>query len=165
MVYLQLATVVLVALAWALAMAHALELPGKMRLDEASYRTVQRIYYPGFTVAGGIGEAGGLLATVALWLLLPGAAPSRAAVLVALIALLLVQAVYWTWLHPVNKVWLEPQALGGAGARFFAAGGEAATRVDFRRLRGRWEYGHLLRAALATIGFVALLVSLVAPSR
>ena len=37
----------LVALAAALSIAHALERPGKMRLDEATYRAVQKIYYPG----------------------------------------------------------------------------------------------------------------------
>jgi hypothetical protein len=30
--------------------AHALELPGKIRLNEAEYRIVQRIYYPGSCV-------------------------------------------------------------------------------------------------------------------
>ena len=41
-----------------LALAHALEFPGKLRLDEATYRDVQTIYYPGFTVGGLVGELG-----------------------------------------------------------------------------------------------------------
>ncbi|MER9657196.1 hypothetical protein NKJ26_27580 [Mesorhizobium sp. M0152] len=39
-------TIVIVALPMALSVAHALELPGKMRLDERTYRAVQQIYYP-----------------------------------------------------------------------------------------------------------------------
>jgi hypothetical protein len=66
---LQIVTVILVAVAMALALAHALELPGKMRLDNKTYYAVQEIYYPGFTIDGGIGEAGGTVATIVLLLL------------------------------------------------------------------------------------------------
>jgi hypothetical protein len=55
---LQVLTVILVAVAIALALAHALELPGKMRLSKDAYYAMQPIYYPGFTIGGGIGEAG-----------------------------------------------------------------------------------------------------------
>ncbi|CAN5853005.1 hypothetical protein BH20PSE1_BH20PSE1_12420 [soil metagenome] len=58
---LQVLTVILVAVAMALALAHALELPGKMRLDKETYYAMQPIYYPGFTIGGGIGEAGGTI--------------------------------------------------------------------------------------------------------
>jgi hypothetical protein len=57
---LQILTTVLVAVAMVPALAHALEYPGKMRLSRDAYLTVQPIYYPGFTIAGGIAEAGGL---------------------------------------------------------------------------------------------------------
>jgi len=50
----------------ALALAHALELPGKMRLSKEAYLAVQPIYYPGFTIGGSIGEAGGMLALLGL---------------------------------------------------------------------------------------------------
>jgi hypothetical protein len=53
---LQVATVFLVSIAMALSLAHALELPGKLRLDKEAYLTVQPIYYPGFTIGGGVGE-------------------------------------------------------------------------------------------------------------
>jgi hypothetical protein len=51
---LQVISVFLVAVAMSMALAHALEFPGKLRLNEQTYRVVQTIYYPGFTV-GGIG--------------------------------------------------------------------------------------------------------------
>ncbi|MGH7230520.1 MAG: hypothetical protein ACREJU_04080 [Nitrospiraceae bacterium] len=63
---LQVSTVILVAVAMALALAHALELPGKMRLTKKAYYAMQPIYYPGFAVGGGIGEAGGTISTIIL---------------------------------------------------------------------------------------------------
>ena len=46
---LELLSVCLVAVAVALPLAHALEWPGKMRLDKEAYLATQPIYYPGFT--------------------------------------------------------------------------------------------------------------------
>ena len=75
MLPLQVITVFLVAVAMAMALAHALEYPGKMRLSRENYIATQSIYYPGFTI-GGFGEALGVLATLALMLLMPrGSAP------------------------------------------------------------------------------------------
>jgi len=44
-----------------------------LRLDKDTYKAVQSIYYPGFTIGGAIGEAGGTLALIRLLLLTPGA--------------------------------------------------------------------------------------------
>jgi hypothetical protein len=49
---LQVLTIIVVASACALSLAHALELPGKMRLDKETSYAVQPIYYPGFTIGG-----------------------------------------------------------------------------------------------------------------
>ena len=49
---LQVLSLVLIVLAMVPALAHALELPGKLRLTKDAYLAVQPIYYPGFTVAG-----------------------------------------------------------------------------------------------------------------
>src|ERR687895_1371780 len=67
---IQVVTVFLVAVAMSLSLAHALELPGKMRLDKDTYLAVQDIYYPGFTY-GGLGEGLGMVATLVLLLLTP----------------------------------------------------------------------------------------------
>ena len=80
---LHILTVILVAIAMALSLAHVLELPGKLRLDRDTYLKVQTIYYPGFTI-GGISEPLAALAllmllfmtqtgTTAFWLMLGGA--------------------------------------------------------------------------------------------
>jgi len=52
------------------ALAHALEFPGKLRLDQRTYLSVQTIYYPGFTI-GGIAEPLSTVATLALLLTAP----------------------------------------------------------------------------------------------
>src|SRR6202007_2849531 len=64
----EIVSILLVALAMAPALAHLLEFPGKS-LTKDAYLAVQPIYYPGFTIAGGIGEVGGLISVVALRLL------------------------------------------------------------------------------------------------
>jgi hypothetical protein len=49
---LQIVTLLLVAIAMAQSLAHALEFPGKLRLSREQYLAVQPIYYPGFTIGG-----------------------------------------------------------------------------------------------------------------
>src|SRR5919198_92484 len=102
---LQIVTVILVAVAMALALAHALELPGKMRLDQKTYYAVQPIYYPGFTIGGGIGEAGGAIATIVLLFLMPLGSADFWWTLVGLLGLIGMQTVYWLVTHPVNRFW------------------------------------------------------------
>lgn len=67
---LAILSLLLVAITMGLSLAHALELPGKLRLDEAAYKKVQEIYYPGFTI-GGIAEPAGIVALAALLYLTP----------------------------------------------------------------------------------------------
>ena len=47
---LQVLTVLVVTVAMALALAHALEVPEKMRLTKDVYYVVQPIYCPGFSI-------------------------------------------------------------------------------------------------------------------
>jgi hypothetical protein len=51
---IQVVTVILVAVTMSMSLAHALELPGKKRLDKETYLAVQAIYYPGFTIGGSV---------------------------------------------------------------------------------------------------------------
>ena len=46
-----------------MALTHALEFPGKMRLDKDIYLAAQTIYYPGFTI-GGAAEPLNIIATL-----------------------------------------------------------------------------------------------------
>lgn len=162
-VALQVLTIMLVAVAMALALAHALELPGKMRLSKDAYLTVQPIYYPGFTIGGGVGEVGGLIATLLLVILTPAGSAAFWLTLGAFVALVAMHTVYWTLTHPVNNFWLKDFKLKGAGAGFFSfdplsrSGNSGAP--DWTVLRDRWEYSHVVRAALALLSLMLLAVA------
>ncbi|MER9938101.1 DUF1772 domain-containing protein [Mesorhizobium sp. M0088] len=158
---LQVAVVMIVALPMALSVAHALELPGKMRLDERTYRAVQHIYYPGFTI-GGAAEPLSIIVTGLLLFLVPAGTAAFWLVMVAFVALLATVAIYWIAVHPINKYWMEDAAAGVFGASFFSAGGKRdGPQANWTELRDRWEYAHVARAVLTSVGLLALVISLV----
>ena len=163
--FVQFISVLLVAVAMAMALAHALEYPGKLRLSKDAYIATQPIYYPGFTIGGAVGEFGGILVTLALLLLTPFGLDFFL-VLGAVVGLIAMQAVYWTMTHPVNSFWLKDTKLGSAGAGFFGSD-PLRTKTDGRPadwtdLRDQWEYSHVIRAALGFASLALLTGSLVA---
>lgn len=165
---LEVLTILLVALAMALSLAHALELPGKRRLGRDAYLAVQPIYFPGFTIGGGVGEAGGLVATLLLVILTPRGGIAFWLILAAFLALLCMHLLYWVLTHPVNNFWLKNFKLQGAGRGFFAfdplgRNGDAG-HADWTLLRDRWEYSHVARAVLGLLS-LALLSAAVAAQR
>ena len=145
----------LVAIAMALTLAHALELPGKMLLDRDTYLAIQKIYYPGFTI-GGAAEPLGI---VALLLLLYFAPPDGSRywwALVAFGALVAMHLIYWFVTHPVNNFWIRDIKLEGLGATFFSLFAPKISSDDWMQLRNVWEYSHVARAALGMISFICL---------
>jgi hypothetical protein len=157
---LQDLTLVIVALTMVPAVAHALELPGKMRLTKELYRQVQQIYYPGFTIAG-VGGPLGILLNVALLFLAPSGTGVFWSALVAVLGLIGMEIVYWTVIHPVNKVWVQDLPLSSAASGFFGFGRRnvhGARTPEWTDLRNRWEYAHAVRGALALFSFVALVL-------
>ncbi|HEX5779838.1 MAG TPA: DUF1772 domain-containing protein [Xanthobacteraceae bacterium] len=157
---LHILAIVLVALAAALSVAHALEMPGKMRLDKENYLTVQCIYYPGFTF-GGISEPLGTAATAILLNFVPAGSSAFWLTLIALVAMFAMMAVFWLVTQPANKVWTQNMKMGAAGAGFFKAGpGTTDVTADWTAMRDRWEWSHVARAAFATVAFLALLTAL-----
>jgi hypothetical protein len=153
---LQLLCVLLVAAGMGLSLAHALEYPGKLRLDEEKYLVVQTIYYPGFTIGGMVGEFGAMLATLVLLFVTPYGSTAFTLTLIAFLLLAAAHAVFWLVNQPANKVWLAKQQLAGAGEAFFSAGGTLAAGTDWRVARERWEYGHIIRAALFFLSLAVL---------
>src|SRR5262245_363765 len=103
---LQILALLAVSIAMALALAHALEFPGKLRLSRQDYETVQEIYYPGFTY-GGASEGIGLLLLFILLLLGRGQGPAFWLYLAAFLALAVMNGVYWLFIHPINSFWLK----------------------------------------------------------
>lgn len=156
--WLHLLAIILVSLAAALSVAHALEMPGKMRLDKETYLKVQHIYYPGFTF-GGISDPLGAAATALLLYFVPAGSTTFWLVLLALVAMFIVMGVFWLVTQPVNKVWTKSLKMGETGAGFFSTGG-SETKGDWTALRDRWEWSHVTRAIFATLGFLCLLGAL-----
>src|SRR5262245_16967448 len=151
-VTLQVITLLFVAFAMATAVAHALELPGKLRLSKDEYLTVQKIYYPGFTI-GGAAEP---IALLLLIVTMPAGAPFwMTAGAFAMLAI--AHAIYWVVTHPVNNFWLKDVELKGAGASFFAIDLVGRPGDDnWTKLRNRWESSHALRAALTITSLILI---------
>lgn len=163
-VSLQIFSIILVAVALTPALAHALELPGKRRLSQDVYVAVQKIYYPGFTLAG-IAEPIAIIATALLLLVTPWDTTPFWSTLFALLCLLAMHTVYWRVTHPLNKIWLEGEKLSASGQRFFATqalgrSAQADVTGDWQALRDRWERSHVTRAIIAALAMVALLIAL-----
>lgn len=162
---LQVTSVLLASVAMALALAHALELPGKLRLDKDAYLMVQKIYYPGFTV-GGFGEVLGLLAIAGLLVVTPSQNAAFGWTLAGFGALLAMYGTYWILTHPVNKFWLKDHEMKGLGSGFFGISPESRGRTsdsegdDWKRYRNRWELSHIVRAAFAMFSLILLVVAI-----
>jgi hypothetical protein len=154
----QILALLFVALAMAFAVAHAAELPGKMRLDRDTYLATQTVYSPGFTI-GGMSEPASIIVLAVLAVITPTRFPGLWWTLAALACMLAMQAVYWLATHPVNRFWLRNQELGRTSRAFFDLGGDAAAASDWRVMRNGWEYSHVARAVLAVIGFLCLSVA------
>ncbi|WEX75435.1 DUF1772 domain-containing protein [Sinorhizobium numidicum] len=161
-VALQVFTIVLVTIATALALAHALEWPGKLRLTKEQYFAIQPIYYPGFTI-GGAAEPSGLLLVAVLLYVMPTGTLAHWLTAAAFVALLAMHATYWILTHPVNNFWLKDTKLLRAGASFFKLGAsrapDAREDVDWTALRDRWEFSHVVRAGLGMVSLVLLVTA------
>jgi hypothetical protein len=157
---LQVLCLFLAAIGLALTLAHALEFPGKRRLDRATYAAVQTVYYPGFTIGGLFGEVGAIVATALLAIVTPRASPAFWPTLVALSGLITMHGLYWVLTHPVNRFWLKDQKLGRAGSGFFGVGyGSGMEQADWTEFRDRWELSHVARALCAAGSFIALAIA------
>ena len=162
---LQVLAGLLVAVAMALSLAHALELPGKLRLPREAYVAVQPIYYPGFTLGGVVGEVGGILATFLLLVATPSGGAAFWLLFAALAALLAMHTVYWVLTHPVPAFWLRCGHVARSSAGFFAFDpmrqnrAVGHPRINWAALRDRWEYSHVVRAALALAALILLVIA------
>ena len=162
---LQILTAILIAIAMAMALAHTLELPGKMRLPKETYFAIQPIYYPGFTIGGGIGEFGGVIVTLILLFLTRWGSTEFWLTLVALLGLIGMQLVYWLVTHPVNQFWLDGENLNRFSAGFFSFGTNHSqhpemSSVQWTDLRNQWEYSHVIRTGFALMSLIMIMIAI-----
>jgi hypothetical protein len=155
---LPIGALLLVAVAMGLSLAHALELPGKLRLDREPYMAVQTIYYPGFFFGGLVGEFGGILVLFALLFLTPYGSERFWWVAAAFGFLVSANAVYWLVTHPVNNFWVRDVDMSGFGATFFSL--FSVKGGDWMQMRNVWEYSHVARACLTMASLASMAVAL-----
>ena len=64
----------------------------------------------------------------------------------------------------MNKFWLKDQDLKGFGRGFFSVGSPALAEQPgddgWTRARDRWEYSHVLRAALAPFALISVTLAI-----
>lgn len=151
-------SLLLVAIKMGLSLAHALELPGKLRLDEKTYKAVQTIYYPGFTLGGLAGEFGGMLALAVLVYLTPFGTSRFWWTAVALGLLVVSHGTYWFVTHPVNNFWVKDVAMSAPGVAFFSTFVSERAR-HWTELRNVWEISHVIRACLDMLSLISIAVA------
>lgn len=162
---LEISTVLFVAITMGMALAHALEFPGKLRLDEQTYLSVQTIYYTGFTI-GGVAEPLAIIAALTVLFFPHKDRTHFWLILTALCGLLGMQIVFRFVTQPANRFWLRHEQLGTSGARFFALNrakqGSEGNRstANWQSMRDQWEYSHVLRAVLSVTSLVAIVIAL-----
>jgi hypothetical protein len=85
--------------------------------------------------------------------------------LIAFIALLAMHLAYWIFTHPVNKFWMRDRKLEGFSGGFFGfdpmkrSAPTESGEAGWTRIRNRWEYSHVVRAAFAAISLVSLVIA------
>jgi hypothetical protein len=109
----------------------------------------------------------GIISTLILLALTPLGSADFWLTLVAQLGLIGMQAVYWLLTHPVNQFWLQGEQLSGVGSGFFSLASASrrgrqreAGPVDWTEWRDRWEYSHVVRAGLATVSLMALVIAI-----
>lgn len=144
MTTLRIITIALTAIVLIPGGAHLFELPGKIRLDQAAYFTVQGIY-AGWALFGAPLIAA-ILANVALYLAERGQRPTVARwALVSAVLITVSLGLFFAVVYPTNQEtanWtIQPE--------------------NWEVLRSRWEYGHGINAVIIFLAFLATSLAVV----
>jgi len=160
----QVITIMVVSIALTLSLAHALELPGKLRLPKEHYLAIQQIYYPGFSY-GGFAEPIGIVLFLVLLIATPAGSRQFWLTMAAFLLFLSMHATYWLVTHPVNNFWLKDFQTGKLAGGFFSFDPlhsiDRLRSADWTALRDRWEYSHVIRAAFALTSLALLTTAVV----
>jgi hypothetical protein len=144
-------SVMTTAMTMSAAVAHLMEMPGKMEYEPPLYVRLHRTLYPTFGRTAGPAEAVAVAATgVLAWVVRRRHRPSSGLMGVAAGCLAAAHAIFWGVVQPANVTMMRWPL--------------DAIPEDWAKWRSRWEYGHAVRAGLVTTALSALTWSLVQDS-
>jgi intracellular septation protein A len=136
-----LLALVLTAVALAPSAAQVIGLPNKLHMEREEYLVVQRVYrsWPFL----GILVVAALAAT--LWFASIMHGPAEAPAVIAFLAVLATQVVFWIFTFPVKRL---------------VGKGRGLPEEDWERLRDRWEISHAVNALLNFVALVCVAVAI-----
>ena len=143
----QFGTIMLMALAMSAGIAHAMELPPKMKFEPRLYVRLHRTLYPNFGRIAGSAEFLALVAVLGLAWRVQQTRALFIPTLISAILLVVAHAIFWVFVQPANTTM--------AGWSLEAIPGE------WKQWRNRWEYAHAVRAGLTFSALGALVLSVV----
>jgi hypothetical protein len=143
----QFVTIMLIALAMAAAVAHAMELPAKVKLEPRLYVMLHRTLYPNFGRIAGVAEF--VAVVVLVWLVWRVRENPVLFIptLVGALSMIAAHAVFWVLVQPANTT--------------MAAWSLDAIPTDWEQWRNRWEYSHAARSVLIFGALAAVVFSVV----
>lgn len=141
---LRLFAIMSVAICLVPAGAHFFELPNKLALSPADYMIVQRIYvgWAWFGVAILAAIAMIFAYTVRVW----SYPAARGWALMAFLAMVATQVVFWTYTYPMNAITRQ----------------WTVTPPNLELVRLQWEYSHAVNATLTLIALIAIVSAVLA---
>jgi hypothetical protein len=140
-------TIMLTAAAFAAALAHLMELPGKMEYDARLYVLLHRTLYPTFGQTAGWAEGLALFSVIGLAWRVRKRGMASALTVIAAVCQAAAMAVFVVYVHPAN-VTMSSWSLDSIPPEWTA-------------WRDQWEYAHAARAALFTVAMAAQVLGVV----
>ena len=137
----------LTAFALAAAVAHLMELPGKMTYDARLYVMLHRTLYPTFGQTAGWAEGLALLSIIPLAWRVRNRGAAFPPTLIAAVCQAAAMGVFLAFVQPANVT--------------MAGWPLDAIPPEWTGWRDQWEYGHAARAVLLTVALGALVLSVV----
>ncbi|HYO80556.1 MAG TPA: hypothetical protein VES20_04075 [Bryobacteraceae bacterium] len=139
-------SIISTAITMSAAVAHLMEMPGKMKYERELYVRLHRTLYPTYGRTAGYAEVLAVLSTAALaWWTQKRHLPAASLTTTAAGCLTAAHAIFWRLVAPVNKTMLRWDL--------------DAIPPDWQNWRNQWEYSHATRAVLATGALSALVLA------
>jgi hypothetical protein len=139
--------VMLTATAFAAALAHLMELPGKMAYDARLYVSLHRTLYPTFGQTAGWAEGLALFCVIGLAWRVRKRGAAFSLTVAAVVCQATAMAVFWVYVHPAN-VTMSSWPLD-------------SIPLEWTDWRDQWEYAHASRAVLFTVALASQVLGIV----